>query len=518
LDLRIYPRHNIYLSNDNIGGLVLDARISHTHGEQYCGTLGNAEIDVATKVRLNVVIFRGDTGQTLVERVDVPVNATGVEVQFRLTDFVPRMEPYEILMRIFQLRCARTYQASTKLYRLPAREDGGSTARLDHKYGSIAVSHSPPNEEAVWKSLFPYSFYVDWGNFLGKGMENLVNYASYGYNVIHPTPGGGPNPWGDEKLFDAFLDKVEELGLYVMYDMRWTYMNLTSVRAQVSRLKARKSILTWYTADEPDGSGDPLNATSDAYEAIRELDPYHPVSLVLNCDDYHYKEHSAGADIILTDPYPVGINATFSTVYQTVCNATYGDCGCDNCRGNFQDVSRRVDVLRAYQDAIATEPPKAVWGVPQAFGGSEYWSRRPTAAEEAVLAVLFVNHGATGLVAWNYPTSPELAQAAAQLARALSSDDATAFTLGARAQRLTMGAQATFDAAAWRIGKQVLMSVVHLQQAQYTRELRIGLGLSPKAMKTLWPPGGENWVVDNKSISRLGMGPLEVNVFLLETE
>jgi hypothetical protein len=497
---------------------VLDARISHTHGEQYCGTLGNAEIDVATNVRLNVVIFRGDTGQTLVERVDVPVNATGVEVQFRLNDFVPRVEPYEILMRIFQLRCARTYQASTKFYRLPAREDGGSTARLDHKYGSIAVTYSPPSEEAVWRPIYPYGFYVDWGNFLSKGMDNLVQYASYGYNVIHPTPGGGANPWGNEKLFDAFLDKVEALGLYVMYDMRWTYMNLSSVREQVNRIKARKSILTWYTADEPDGSGDPLNATTDAYEAIRELDPYHPVSLVLNCDDYRYKEYAAGADIVMTDPYPVGINATFSTQYQTPCNATYGDCGCDNCAGTFQDVSRRLDTFRGYQDALAVEPPKPVWGVPQAFGGSEYWSRRPTAAEEAVMAVLSVNHGATGLVAWDFPTSSELATAAGQLARALSSDDAMAFTLGAKPQRLTLSSQPTFDAAAWRIGKQVLMSVVHLQQTQYTRELRIGLGLNAKAMKTLWPPEGENWLVGNRSISKMGMAPLEVNVFLLETE
>jgi hypothetical protein len=42
------------------------------------------------------------------------------------------------------------------------------------------------------------------------------------------------------------------------------------------------------TVDEPDGSGDPLNAMSDAYEAIRELDPYRPVSLVLNCDEHGY--------------------------------------------------------------------------------------------------------------------------------------------------------------------------------------------------------------------------------------
>lgn len=32
-----------------------------------------------------------------------------------------------------------------------------------------------------------------------------------------------------------------------MYDVRWTYLNLTSVRDQVNKSKTRKSMLLWYT-------------------------------------------------------------------------------------------------------------------------------------------------------------------------------------------------------------------------------------------------------------------------------
>lgn len=52
---------------------------------------------------------------------------------------------------------------------------------------------------------------------------------------------------------------------------------------------------------------------------------------MLNCEDFHWAEYTAGADIVLTDPYPIADNMTFSKQYGTACNATYGCCGCDNC-------------------------------------------------------------------------------------------------------------------------------------------------------------------------------------------
>lgn len=34
------------------------------------------------------------------------------------------------------------------------------------------------------------------------------------------------------------------------------------------------------TSDEPDGFGDPLNATRETYDLINQLDGHHPISLV----------------------------------------------------------------------------------------------------------------------------------------------------------------------------------------------------------------------------------------------
>lgn len=124
---------------------------------------------------------------------------------------------------------------------------------------------------------------------------------------------------------------MEEVGLYLMYDMRWTYMNNTAVTEEVNRIKNSPALLLWYTGDEPDGTSDPLNATTIAYDLIYSLDGYHPVSLVLNCENFFWSEYTAGADIVMQDTYMVGINATFSTVWVRVCARVFAmisaDCG-----------------------------------------------------------------------------------------------------------------------------------------------------------------------------------------------
>lgn len=75
-----------------------------------------------------------------------------------------------------------------------------------------------------------------------------------------------------------------------------TYMNSTAVTEEVNRIKSRPNLLTWYTGDEPDGTSDPLNATLIASNLIQSLDGgdgkggagYHPVTLVLNCENYFF--------------------------------------------------------------------------------------------------------------------------------------------------------------------------------------------------------------------------------------
>ena len=46
--------------------------------------------------------------------------------------------------------------------------------------------------------------------------------------------------------------------------------------------------------------------------------------MTLNCQNYYFAEYSAGADILMEDAYPIGINATYSTKWDTPVNRTYG--------------------------------------------------------------------------------------------------------------------------------------------------------------------------------------------------
>lgn len=75
-----------------------------------------------------------------------------------------------------------------------------------------------------------------------------------------------------------------------------TYTDASAVTAQVNHIKSRPNLLVWYTADEPDGTSDPLNATLIASNLITSMDGgdgkggagYHPISLVLNCENYYF--------------------------------------------------------------------------------------------------------------------------------------------------------------------------------------------------------------------------------------
>lgn len=121
--------------------------------------------------------------------------------------------------------------------------------------------------------------------------------------------------------------------------------------------------------------------------------------MALNCENFYFEEYSSGADIILSDVYPIAVNTSWSVVYDTACNTTYGCCGCDNCDGNFEDIGNRFDLFANYQDWLGL-PQKAHWGAPQAFGNETFWSRYPTPDEEVVMNMISVNHNAKGISMW----------------------------------------------------------------------------------------------------------------------
>lgn len=166
---------------------------------------------------------------------------------FDLNEFEPRFEPYNI-SAIATRQGDHVYTAFTQFFRLPSRKDGGSVTKIDSLYGGLIVGTNIKSNQGTWTPFFPYSYYLD-GKWLAEGPNNMEVLKSYGYNVLHIVPAGGLGY--DSEQLDAWLDQAQTLGLWIMYDMRWQYQNVTGVEWQVNRLKARPNILLWYTADEP---------------------------------------------------------------------------------------------------------------------------------------------------------------------------------------------------------------------------------------------------------------------------
>src|SRR5882757_2800819 len=73
--------------------------------------------------------------------------------------------------------------------------------------------------------------------------------------------------------------------LWLLISSLRNYQNLTAVAQQVTTYASIPNLLNWETAHEPDGNSDPQDAAGDAYDTIYEMDGYHPVSIVLNCQD-----------------------------------------------------------------------------------------------------------------------------------------------------------------------------------------------------------------------------------------
>lgn len=447
LDMQVNPRYSIYVSSETEAEFIVDATRSRSRGEPYEGTppgSGSKRDEGAEMVAFTISI-----GDEAVAWGDVSVDTTNHMVSFSPRNLEPRMEGYPVNLRAFYR--GETYEATTSFYYLPEKSDG-SVVKVDNLFGSLLYRNAFTRGQ--FEYVFPYGFYGDCSAYF-YGLSNISDYAKRGFTALNPVCA-----FTDTNLTSQF-DAMDEANLLFQYDMRNSYMNLTSVAEQVPLVKDHPSLLTYYTADEPDGWEYPLNSTTLVYDLLAKLDKYHPVALVLNCQNYFFPQYSAGADIVMEDAYPVGINATYS--YRgTPCNDTYGDCGCDNCNGLLTDVPARVDDLYKYGSWIGgAAARKPVWEVPQAFDGEGYWSRDPTIQEAWVMDMMAFNHGAKGRLAWIYPSTDELNAAAAKLARAVSAPPLLDFLTQAKPTLLHNGVGGGLDVAYWTVGGKALVGIVN---------------------------------------------------------
>ncbi|KAH9969446.1 hypothetical protein BGW80DRAFT_1229704 [Lactifluus volemus] len=343
----------------------------------------------------------------------VPLGGSST-IPFSLSKISPRPEPYILSCTATLSSPKQTFTSiPANLTYLPTPPASvGSVTKLDLRSGGLLAKRGHGQE--TYEPVFPVGFYTNFGNYLEGNDTVLEEIKSQGLNVVHPIP-----PFDNLTAFNLMVDKMEELGLWLMYDMRWDYMNSTAVTEQVMSLRNRSNLLLYYTADEPDGSEDPHSAPAAAAALIKSLDPYRPSSVVLNCQDYFFTDYAAGTPILMQDTYPIGINATFSVKWKTPCTLIQGVCGCDNCVGGLVDIQNRMLDFSTRLEALGWERSKTVWTVPQGFGSTEYWSRTPTGAEFLAQIIIAVNGGARGSISWHDPTTPSIKAAASEFALAL---------------------------------------------------------------------------------------------------
>jgi hypothetical protein len=238
--------------------------------------------------------------------------------------------------------------------------------QIDRVTGSLIVEGLP---------FFPFGFY----NYSPVQPTLAEEEVVKGFNMMSPYQKIEGKTLKERK---AYMDRCAALGMKVNYNLLSLaggggvgnkHYDKLSHRKQVKMLKKEietfkehPALLSWYISDEPVGQGVPPDSLVESYELIKELDPYHPVSVVF-MTPWKANEYSHVMDIVMADPYPM----------------PHG----------------KVDEVAATAAQLSTEffMEKPVWIVPQAFGGNEWWEREPTKQELRVMTYLGIINNATGI-------------------------------------------------------------------------------------------------------------------------
>lgn len=223
--------------------------------------------------------------------------------------------------------------------------------------------------------MIPFGFYT---NFPVE-LSLLDEEAVHGFNMISPYQ---KNDKKSLKSRKAYMDRCADLGMRVNYNICSVAGGGGAVTSKIEGLSAEEksamlrkeieqfrdhpALLTWYIADQPDARNFPADSLISVYQLIKELDPYHPVTILLE-SPRNAAKYSQVADIIMTAPFPVP-------------------------QGSILEVK---DYTRIPKTEFWLEKP--VWIVPQVFGGNEWWKREPNPAEVRAMTYMAIINGASGI-------------------------------------------------------------------------------------------------------------------------
>ncbi|KAK4191712.1 hypothetical protein QBC35DRAFT_375487 [Podospora australis] len=504
LHVQFQPRYSLYLDSEKYGEFVVNAELSQFHGTSPWPAT-NSTTKWANRLIFSInLVFSDDP----LVQATVLANSTGNVFRFELSRLgKPSLSPIKVSLYGAPENGTPVFQATTTMLYLPDKKSG-SVTRIDNLKGGLWFKNSASNQ--TFEPFLPYGFYASHDGFLrNNNTAEIQAYADLGLNAMVPL-----TIYKDSPDMLAYMDKIN---LRFMYNLREGYKNLSYVRENVLSARDAESVFAYWSSDEPDGWQDPFTAPHAAHDLIKSLDPYHPVAITLNCQNYYFAEYSAAADFIMEDVYPIGINATWSK-WGTECNITHGDCGCDNCEGTIQDVPDRLDTLATYEKWLGLWP-KTKFHNPQSFHGQDYWLRDPTVGEEHAMNVLAFNHGARGVISWVWPTSGILGKAHGELATVVTKPPVRDFIVGGgNPERIEVPVQWTevVDAAYWvhpEDQRRVLVGVVNGGYVGVTERVEVELVNATKIEKVVW--GDVKWKLEAEKLVVEGTMPALATSFVI---
>jgi|WetSurMetagenome_2_1015567.scaffolds.fasta_scaffold00002_201 hypothetical protein len=270
-------------------------------------------------------------------------------------------------------------------YNVDAKISSSGNKRIYSAHSNIIILSYKPNEVKTdlltgglivnKRIFFPFGFYTYSPVYPTLPEEEVVK----GFNLISPYQKILPETFSQRQ---KYMDRCAQLGMKVNYNLlsvsggggvgsKLEGISDTRKREllvkEIETFRDHPALLAWYISDEPTGNKIAPDSLIKIYRIIKELDPWHPVTIVFMAPFLSSRLYADALDIVMADPYPVP----------------------------DLPVTMVGDVTGKLVEEFKGRKP--VWIVPQAFGGGELWKREPTLQELRSMTYQAIINGARGI-------------------------------------------------------------------------------------------------------------------------
>ena len=137
------------------------------------------------------------------------------------------------------------------------------------------------------------------------------------------------------------------------------------------------------------------------------------------------------------------------------------------------------------------------------------------------MTLLSLNHGAKGILMWVFPTADEIVGVASKFSQVvLARDGLSTFVLMAHAAVVPVPGVENVDAAMWRVGSRMMVTVVNAGKEKIEGEVKLEFGDDAKIKglnRNLWGRGG--WKIESQNAAvRDGMDAQGSWVFVVDVD